>query len=353
MLRTTVLAALSLPFAAVADGSKPPVIRIGVSSAGVGNPPRTAAGWTSIAQVHHYVENEFAADGVPVKWIFFKGQGPAVNEAMANDQLDFTTLGDLPSIIGRASGLHTRLVMVTSARSESFIAVAPDSPIKSVADLRGKKITLNKGTASQLLANRVFEKYGLAEKDVKIVNMEPANGKAAFLAGQVDAFFGTVDVLLLKEKGQARILWSSKDFPAACSAGHVLVNENFAKRFPDASYRVVKALVKAAHWASAEANRDSVFRIWGSAGAIPESTYRQAYQGIPLSARLNPCFDSYVTGIDARSVADAKRFRLIRRDFDALAWIDRSYVDRAVKELGLQGFWTRFDENGDAVKGVN
>lgn len=90
------------PLSALA--AKPALIRFGVSSAGVGNPPRTTGGWTSVAQMHRHLEREFEADGIPVKWIFFKGQGPAVNEAIANNQLDFTSLGDLPSIVGRSAG---------------------------------------------------------------------------------------------------------------------------------------------------------------------------------------------------------------------------------------------------------
>src|SRR6185436_18735305 len=98
------------------------------------------------------------------------------------------------------------------------------------------------------------------------------------------------------------------------SAGHVLVNQKFADQYPGLTYRVVKALVKAAHWAGQEANRDSVFRIWGSAGAIPESLYRSEYKDVPLATRLSPVFDPFVVAVDHRSVSDAFRYKLIRRN---------------------------------------
>jgi sulfonate transport system substrate-binding protein len=329
---------------------KPTLIRFGVSSAGVGNPPRTAAGWTSVAQLHRYLEKEFEADGIPVQWIFFKGQGPAVNEAIANNQLDFTSLGDLPSIVGRSAGLDTRLVLVSGSRADAYIAVPPDSPLKNVEDLRGKRVAFNKGTATQLLANRVLEKYGLQEKDIRVVNMEPANAKAAFLAGQVDAVFGTLDLVRLSSEGKARILWSSKKYPLAASAGHILVNQKFADRYPEHAYRVVKALLKAAHWAGEEANRDSVLKIWGSAGALPESLYRREFKDVRLSIRLSPIFDPYIQAVDRQSVSDAYRYKLIRKPFDVDAWIDRRYADAALKELKLEGFWPAFDKEGNRIQ---
>jgi sulfonate transport system substrate-binding protein len=329
---------------------KPALIRFGVSSAGVGNPPRTAAGWTSVAQTRQYLEKEFESDGIPVKWIFFKGQGPAVNEAIANNQLDFTSLGDLPSIVGRSAGLDTRLVLVSGSRADSYIAVAPNSPINKVEDMRGKRVVFNKGTASQLLANRVLEKYGLEERDIRVVNMEPANAKAAFLAGQVDAIIGALDLLRLSSEGKAKIIWSSRKFPLAASAGHILVNQKFADQYPDLTYRVVKALVKAAYWAGQEANRDSVLKIWGSAGPIPESLYRSEYEGVPLTTRLSPIFDPFIVAVDHRSVADAFRYRLIRKSFDVDAWIDRRYADAALKELKLEGFWPAFDKDGNRIQ---
>jgi len=339
----------SAVISAAANG-KPALIRFGVSNAGVGNPPRTSGGYSSIAQIHRYLEREFEADSIPVQWIFFKGQGPAVNEAIANNQLDFTSLGDLPSIVGRSAGLDTRLVLVSSSRSDSYIAVPPGSPLNSVPDLRGKRIAFNKGTASQLLVNRILEKYGMQERDIRIVNMEPANARAAFLAGQVDAIVGALDLVRLNSEGKAKIIWSSKNEPLAAAAGHILVNQKFADRYPDLTYRVVKALVKAAHWAGEEANRDSVLKIWSSAGTLSETLYRAEYQGIPLATRLSPLFDPFIVGIDRQSVADAYRYKLIRKTFDVDAWIDRRYVDAAVRDLKLESFWPVFDKSGNRLQ---
>jgi sulfonate transport system substrate-binding protein len=328
---------------------QPAVIRFGVSSAGVGNPPRITTGSAAVAQVKGYLEEEFKKDNIKVEWIFFKGQGPAVNEALTNNQLDFTTLGDLPAIIGRSVGINSRVIMVTGRRSNNYVAVKPNAGINSVADLRGKRVGFHKGTATQLAVNRMLSVHGLSEKDIRAVNLEPATAQAAFESGDLDAIVYTVQLLALRDKGTARILYTSKEDPAVSGAGHVLVNEPFAKKYPDITRRVVKALVKSAHWASDERNREDVFKIWGAAGSTTPAMYREDYQGAPLAHRLSPLLDAYIVAGDKRAVADASRFKLIRKQFDVSAWFDSSYLDAALRELKLENYWPRLDAQGKAI----
>lgn len=74
-----------------------------------------------------------------IEWYFFKGAGPAVNEAFANNQLDFAIQGDLPEIIGRANGLKTKILLASGAHAPIYLAVPVGSPVRKVADLRGKR----------------------------------------------------------------------------------------------------------------------------------------------------------------------------------------------------------------------
>lgn len=324
----------------------PDVVRFGVSSAGAGNPPRVAGGWLSVAQSQGVIEQALKQDGIRVEWTFFKGQGPAVNEALANDQLDFSTLGDLPSVIGRSVGIRTRLVMVTTARTNSYVAVTPGSTARSVSDLRGRRVAFHKGTATQLAANRIFEQHGLAERDVRVINLEPASTLAAFASGDIEGIFGSLNLVHLQQKGLARVIYDTRANPQAAFGGHILVRERFADAQPALTQRVVTALVRAAHWASLDANRADVIRLWAAAGSVSAATYEDDLRGIPLAHRLSPRFDPFVVAADRRAVADALRYRLIRRGFDVDGWIDSRYVEQAVRDLRLQGFWPEFDANG-------
>jgi sulfonate transport system substrate-binding protein len=339
-------AALLLAVAIPVCAQQPKIIRFGVSTAGVGNPPRITSGSAAVAQVKGYLEEEFRKDNIKIEWIFFKGQGPAVNEAMTNNQLDFTTLGDLPSIVGRSVGIKSRLIMVTQRQTNNYVAVKPNSGINTVADLRGKRIAFHKGTATQLAVNRMLGVHGLAEKDVRVVNLEPATAQAAFESGDLDAIVHTVQLLALRDKGGAKILYTSKNDPAASGLAHVLVNEAFAKQHPDITRRVVRALVRSARWASDERNREEVFRIWSDGGSTTAAMYREDYQGIRLAHRLSPLLDPFVIARNTQAIEDAYRFKLIRKKFDVNAWIDSSYLDAVLKELKLEDYWPSLDVDG-------
>ncbi|MFX6759751.1 TetR family transcriptional regulator, partial [Acinetobacter baumannii] len=83
----------------------------GFASIGVDNRPFAGGSPAALAHAERSVEKELAdLPGVKVDGSFFKGAGPAVNEAFANSQLDFALQGDLPSVIGRANGLKTRIL---------------------------------------------------------------------------------------------------------------------------------------------------------------------------------------------------------------------------------------------------
>lgn len=346
------LALLGLAGVGAAHAEEPPaVIRFGVSNAGVGNPPRVGTGWNAIAQQRGFVEEEFRNDKTKVEWIFFKGQGPAVNEALTNKQLDFTTLGDLPSIVGRSVGVPARLVLVTG-RTNTYLIARTGSGIEKFSDIRGKRIGLHKGTATQLAANRAFQRHKLSERDVKIVNLEPAASLAAFQSGDLDAVFGSNNNLFLVDKGEGKVVYSTREEPTNNGQGHILVHEDFSAKYPETTKRVVKALLKAAHYTSEDANRAEVIKLWSSAGRVTEAHYNWEYAGVPLAWRFSPQFDAYAVARNKQSVEEAFHYKLIRKKFDVDQWIDRRWLNAALKELQLENYWTQFDADGKPVRGT-
>jgi len=318
----------------------PAVIRIGVASPAYGNPPAIAGSSIAIAHATGAIEQEFKPDNIKVEWYFFKGAGPAVNEALSNRQLDFAYQGDLPSIIGRAAGLKTRLLLATSVRINTYLAVPPGSPIHSVKDLRGKRVAMFKGTNGQLPIDRLLAANGLSERDLKVVNLDTATAQAALTTRDIDAVFGGFDLLKLRDKGVAKIIYTSKgDSPVFTRQSHMLVTDDFATRYPALTGRFVKAVVKAARWSSDEANREEVFRLWTRPGTAKLEHWKEDYQGQQLRVRLSPLFDPFLTDRYKDAVEHAYRFRLIRTKFDVDGWIDRRFLDASLKELKLDTYW--------------
>jgi sulfonate transport system substrate-binding protein len=131
---------LGVPFDARPVSAEPITIRIGNAGIGAGD-SHYVTGLAGLIAAERYVEREFEGDpDVKVEWFFFKGAGPAVNEALANNQLDFAHEGDLPSLTGRAAGLRTKIVTATNARDNLYLVASPGSDIRSVADVKGRKI---------------------------------------------------------------------------------------------------------------------------------------------------------------------------------------------------------------------
>jgi len=326
--------------AAAAAAAKPAVIRIGVAQPAYGNPPLIAGSSLAIAQATGAIEQEFKADGIKVEWYFFKGAGPAVNEALSNRQLDFAYQGDLPSIIGKAAGLKTRLILATGVRGNIYLAVPPDSPIRSVKDLRGKRVAIFKGTNGQLPIDRLLAANGMTERDLKAINLDTATAQAALTTKDIDAAFGAYDLLKLRDKGAARIVYTSNgDSPVFTRQSHVLVTDDFAARYPEHTRRLVKAVLKSARWGSDEANREEVFQLWARTGTAKIEQWKEDYAGQPLRVRLSPLFDPFLTARYKDAVEHAYQFRLIRNRFDIDSWIDRSFLNASLKELKLDSYW--------------
>src|SRR4030095_6046527 len=106
-----------------ARADAPSVIRIAYPGVGVGNRPVVGGSSAPTMHLRGMLEEEFQKDGIRIEWSFLRGAGPAVNELYANGLVDFSLLGDLPSLIGRAGGLETRVLAATGIRGNSYIFV--------------------------------------------------------------------------------------------------------------------------------------------------------------------------------------------------------------------------------------
>jgi sulfonate transport system substrate-binding protein len=317
---------------------KPKAIRVANPGVGIGGRPVVAYGAWSLLHVKGILEDEFKADGIPVTWTFARGAGPAVNELFANDLADITLLGDLPSIIGRSSGLKTRM-LAAAGLNNIYIAVPFDSPIKSVKDLPGKRLSVFKGTCNHLSLNRILAAHSLNESDVRTINMDNVTSLAALTTKDIDAAVGGTDLLSLRDRGAARIIYSTKGDPRFTCNSTLIVSDSFASKYPSVVKRIVRAYVKIAKWVTdQEANPAPVFQLFTKSG-IPFSAFKDDWGGESYKVKVSPLVDPYLRTRYANSIQDAFKFKLIRQPFDVSTWIDTSFIDQVVKEENLEGYW--------------
>ncbi len=169
---------VAIGFAMSSASAADQTIRIGVQKYGT----------LIVAQVRGTLEKRLAEKGVKVTWTEFPG-GPQLLEALSAGSIDFGTTGEAPPVFAQAAGSPLVYVGVEPAAPVGEAILVPkDSPIKTVADLKGKKVALNKGSNVHYLLVRALAKAGLTPADITSVFLPPADGRAAFESGNVDAW---------------------------------------------------------------------------------------------------------------------------------------------------------------------
>jgi sulfonate transport system substrate-binding protein len=324
----------------------PDVVRIGVATAGGGNPITWGGSPGSVARANRWLEDAFDKQGVRVEWFFFKGAGPAVNEALSNDQIDFAYQGDLPSVIGRANGLKTKILLGSGTRNNLYLVTPPQSDITGVEDLKNRKVSIFRGTNGHLVANKLLASHGLTERDVKGVNLDTGSAQAALVSNGVDAAFGGYEYFKLRDQGLVKIVYSSqgKD-PTFTRQASLLVNNSFEQAHPEAVQTVVDVFVRAAQWASDEQHRAALFELWARSGT-PQASFEAEFKDQSLAARNSPLLDRFLVA-RYQDVADqARELKLIRRDVTTEGWFEPRYLQAALKRQGLERYWQAFDARG-------
>ncbi|MDE1180273.1 sulfonate ABC transporter substrate-binding protein [Paraburkholderia sp.] len=193
------LAVPSLPaFAASDPTSRPKELRIGYQK---------AASTLVLLKAHGTLEKRLAPLGIAVKWTEFPA-GPQLLEGLNVGAIDFGYVGEAPPVIAQAAGANFVYTAyeIPTPHAEGIL-VPQNSPIKSVADLKGKKIALNRGSDVHWFVVAALEKAGVQYADVHPVFLPPADARAAFESGSIDAW-AVWDPFLeaAKRQTQARLL---------------------------------------------------------------------------------------------------------------------------------------------------
>src|ERR1700734_3711490 len=243
---SAVAAALGLTgVAAIADAPKE--IRIGYQKNGI----------LVVARQQAALEKHFEASGIAISWTDFPA-GPPMLEAMNAGSVDFGQVGDTPPIFAQAAGAKIVYVAGQPITNGQGILVKPDSAIRALADLKGKRIGFTKGSSAHNVVVLALEKAGLQYNDITPVYLSPPDGAAAFARDSIDAWAVWDPYFAIGEvKGGGRVLAKASDVGKTNS--FYIANRDFAVRFPQLVSAIIDALAKSADWA--EAHRDQVGQL--------------------------------------------------------------------------------------------
>ncbi|MBO9537133.1 aliphatic sulfonate ABC transporter substrate-binding protein [Herbaspirillum sp.] len=195
-----------------------------------------------------WLEEDLKAQGTDVKWVLSQGSNRAL-EYLNSDSIDFGSTAGLAALLARANGNPIKAVYVYSRPEWTALAVGKDSPIKSVRELKGKKVAATKGTDPYLFLLRALHENGLKKGDVEIVHLQHPDGRAALEQGRVDAWAGLDPHLAASElEAGSRLIYRNVNFN---TYGFLNVSDSFAARHPDQVRRVIAAYEKARAWIKA------------------------------------------------------------------------------------------------------
>jgi len=167
---------LALPLAAFAQAELP-VLRIGFQKSAV-----------NLVVVKQQAMLEKQYPNTKVQWLEFPA-GPQLLEALSVGAVEFGLTGDSPPVFAQAAGKDLLYVGVEPAKPLSSGVIAPaGSPLRTLADLKGKRVALQKGSSAHYLLVRALEKGGLQWGDITPIYLAPADARAAFEKGAVDAW---------------------------------------------------------------------------------------------------------------------------------------------------------------------
>lgn len=225
-----------------------------------------------------FLEEDLKKDGIAVRWVLSLGSNKAL-EFLNARSLDFGSTAGAAALLARINGNPVKSIYVYSRPEWTALVTRPGSGIEKVADLKGKRVAVTRGTDPHIFLVRALASHGLTDRDTKLVLLQHQDGRLALEKGDVDAWAG-LDPLM----GQAELENGATLFyrnPDANTWGVLNTREDFAREHPDLVGRVLAAYEKARAWALA--NPAELKTIISGAARLSETVATRQLERTDLS----------------------------------------------------------------------
>jgi sulfonate transport system substrate-binding protein len=204
-------------------------------------------------------------------------------EAMAAGAIDFGAVGEAPPIFAQAAGapiVYAAVQPVTGAGAALLVPARSD--LRSVAELRGRKVAFTKASSAHLFIVRALKQVGLSLADIQPIHLSPGDASGAFASGAIDAW-ATWDpyYALAQRDQQARAILTGEALPRTSS--FYIAARGFAEARPAVLVALLDALKSEAAWG--EAHRADVSRLIADATGLPQDIAAASLRRGPLAVR--------------------------------------------------------------------
>jgi len=212
------------------------------------------------------LEKEFAKDGISIVWVQSAGSNKAL-EFLNAGSIDFGSTAGSAALVARINGNPIKSIYVYSRPEWTALVTTKDSRINGVADLKGKRVAVTRGTDPHIFLVRALLGAGLSEKDITPVLLQHPDGKTALIRGDVDAWAGLDPMMAQAEiEDGAKLFYRKAD---ANTWGILNVREEFLKDNPEIVRRVLAVYEEARKYSLA--NYDDLKKTFMAVTKLPDN----------------------------------------------------------------------------------
>ncbi|MGO4694138.1 aliphatic sulfonate ABC transporter substrate-binding protein [Paenibacillus sp. FSL K6-3182] len=273
-----------------------------------------------------WFEDEFGKLGVKVEYAEFQS-GPPMTEAIASNRLDFAGLGNMPIIAAQAADIKfTVISQALEGKNNVAIIVPKDSPFQTVADLKGKKVAVAKGSNAFNFLYRGLEGAGLKASDLEIIQLQPDEAQPAFETGKVDAWATwEPNITLNTLQDKAKVLADGEQL-GVLSPSFNIVRKQFADDYPELVTLYLKVWNKALAWEND--NRAESTERYAAERKVPAALIEAIFN---RSRTINiPVSDEIIA--EQQKTADFQfDIKVIRKKIDVSTVFDNKFIEEALK----------------------
>ncbi len=263
--------------AALAQGNAPRPVRLGYQKSST---------LIAVLRLQGTLEQRLEALGAKLSWHEFTSGLPLL-EALNLDNLDFSAdVADTVPVFAQAAGAQlTFVAQEAPSPTAQAILVRSDSPLKSVSELKGKRVGFAKAAGAHYLLIAALEKAGLSFSDIEPAYLTPADGRAAFEKGALDAWV-VWDPFLSAAQKQANARVLSDGTGLASYQRYYLASTRFAQARPDVLGVIYSELEKTGRWVKQNPKEAAALLspFWGlDAGIVEQANGRRSYAVRPVT----------------------------------------------------------------------
>ncbi len=276
-----------------------------------------------IADKKGLFKEEFEKDNITFQFSKFQS-GPALITSLTAGELDFGQTGDIPALSAKANNVDIKIVgkYISSSQVNSLL-VTKKSGIKTITDLKGKKVGVTIGSTCHQLLYIYLESVNLKPEDIQQVNLAPGDIVSSLVSGNVDA-------AVTWEPYSSMTLAKGVTDKLADGVGYkkevdvIIANNPFLQQHPELSSRVLKVLDKAGKWIAQ--NQEEALKIVGVDAGVDPGVLAPMFSKVVVD-------DIGLSAVDIASIKESQNFlrkyQIIKKDVDVDSLVDTQYLKLA------------------------